>query len=392
MKDSFDFEVTPHPTTNPIIAKIDYMCQTCAKILYSQIISSKIYKKFVVVCDFKYKDAISRYINFDVNSFKEIEPCYGQDNDAENILVERHKFKPVVPFNAPINETLKEVVRNSYEVVTSFWNPSKNIDYITLESLRNNPTLNAYQKKCVDDAYKTALNRFILLRFMKHSEILKRRKKNNRNDVAENLYYSDLFDINFHKYINEIPYTMVIGMLPTIKKYCMENLKKHSNYHVEFYGCECESDYVIYKHLTTYNKNNHPTIYTKDSDIIQLLWNVDCNIRFNYNRENVNINPIKFWKWLFNSDNVKYEDIAMFCILSGTDYNESHGSKILPKVGLYQEYKDKLNVKEKLIFQMYIQKKYVENHLHLIEEADINELEIESKYYNCIYELVLSKK
>lgn len=389
MRDSFDFEVTPYQTENEVIKKIDYICQICAKILYSQIISSSIYKKFIIISDYKFRDSVSRYIDFGLNRFSNIKDCYA-NSPYDDVLIEEHKFTPVVPSNAPLNETLKDVVRNLYEVTTSFWNPIKTTEYITLDSLLKDPSMSEEQLKYVNEAYRVAINRFIMFRFMKHSEIVKRRKNNNRFDIPEQLMESKTFNEDFKDSLMNIPYTIIISMLPVIKKYCEDNLCKHSEYHVEFYGCECESDYVLYKHVITYNRNNHPTIYTRDSDIIQLLWNIDCNIRFNIEKQNININPIYFWRWLFNAENVNYNDIIMFCILSGTDYNGNKSKSYKPFVGLYDRYKSKLTFKEQLIYKMYSQKKYIENHLHQIESSPLIELNIESRYFNPIYDIILS--
>ena len=97
-----------------------------------------------------------------------------------------------------------------------------------------------------------------------------------------------------------------------------------------------------------------------------------------------------FWKWIFNTENVNYNDIVMFCILSGTDYNKNKSKLYKPFVGLYDHYKSRLTFKEQLIYKMYLQKKYIENHLHQIESSPLIELNIESRYFNPIYDIVLS--
>ena len=87
-----------------------------------------------------------------------------------------------------------------------------------------------------------------------------------------------------------------------------------------FYGCSIESDFAIAKHINSYNKNTYPIVITNDTDIIALLCDVDCIIRYTLNGKMYIINPPSFWEKVFGtklSSNV----IKILCVLKGVDYN-----------------------------------------------------------------------
>ena len=89
---------------------------------------------------------------------------------------------------------------------------------------------------------------------------------------------------------------------------------------VTFYGCSIESDFAMAKHITAYNNNTYPIVITNDTDMLALLCNVNCLIKFILKHHVYYINPVNFWRYVFGtvlSPNI----IKMLCVMKGTDYN-----------------------------------------------------------------------
>lgn len=87
-----------------------------------------------------------------------------------------------------------------------------------------------------------------------------------------------------------------------------------------FYGCSIESDFAIVKHINSYNKNTYPIVITNDTDLIALLCDVDCVIKYVLTGKVYIINPPNFWKNVFGTE-LSSTIIKILCVLKGVDYN-----------------------------------------------------------------------
>lgn len=89
---------------------------------------------------------------------------------------------------------------------------------------------------------------------------------------------------------------------------------------VTFYGCSIESDFAMTKHITAYNNNTYPIVITNDTDMLVLLCNVNCLIKFILKHHVYYINPVNFWRYVFGTV-LPPNIIKMLCVMKGTDYN-----------------------------------------------------------------------
>lgn len=123
-----------------------------------------------------------------------------------------------------------------------------------------------------------------------------------------------------------VPFTLLMYLIPRFVKDIFERKPEYVG-HVEFFGCGTESDFSMYKHITTYSKQLFPAVYTTDTDMVALLCDVDCIINFTmsdftgYNSDHIRFNPVHFWKYMFECD-MDARVIKLLCVLMGTDYND----------------------------------------------------------------------
>lgn len=89
---------------------------------------------------------------------------------------------------------------------------------------------------------------------------------------------------------------------------------------VTFYGCSIEADFAIAKHIVTYNKNVCPIVITTDTDLLALLCDVDCILKFSMGKHTYFVNPVEFWQKVFGTT-LSPVVIKMLCIMKGVDYN-----------------------------------------------------------------------
>lgn len=92
---------------------------------------------------------------------------------------------------------------------------------------------------------------------------------------------------------------------------------------IYYYGCSVESDFAIVKHLKTYNSQSYPTVITNDTDLIVLLSDVNCIMKYYFPDDIYYVNPTKFWKQVFKGAELSNETIKLLAIMKGTDYNYS---------------------------------------------------------------------
>ena len=138
--------------------------------------------------------------------------------------------------------------------------------------------------------------RYMLFKYSKQTTLMRRRYEKN---------------ISTKQY--KIPFTAVLYSIPMLIKLLSKRFEN-----IKFYGCDLESDFAIRYHIMRYNKNSYPTIITNDSDLVTLLNNYNCMI----NIKGYMIEPIKFWKKIFNC-RLSTRVISILSVLVGTNYNES---------------------------------------------------------------------
>ena len=154
--------------------------------------------------------------------------------------------------------------------------------------------------------------RYLILRGAKRNTIDERNKK--------------LFHKN-RKNVNNIPFTAVMYAIPLIINKIYKN--KIFTETVSFFGCNVESDFALSRHVHIYHKFSYPTIYSNDTDMVALLCDVDCSVKFMIKdisgEETLSlfVNPKMFWKRVFGC-NLKPSIIKIICVLLGTDYNPYH--------------------------------------------------------------------
>ena len=207
--------------------------------------------------------------------------------------------------------------------------------------------------------------RYLLLRGAKRNTIDERNRK---------LFHNK----NKEKNVNDIPFTAVMYAIPLIINKIYK--KKIFTETVSFFGCNVESDFALSRHVHIYHKFSYPTIYSNDTDMVSLLCDVDCSIKFmikdisGEETLSLSVNPKMFWKRIFGC-NLKPSIIKIICVLLGTDYNPYH-----PKSPIHLKKIDDilymLNInkfkeidEDELLLKIYTIMKDNENDIHVKQTA-----------------------
>ena len=119
----------------------------------------------------------------------------------------------------------------------------------------------------------------------------------------------------------------------------LRNNSKLSN--VSFYGCSIEADFAMAKHIHTYGRDVYPIIITTDTDLLALLCDVNCIVKFSVGRKTYFINPIEFWASVFKT-NLSHTTIKMLCVMKGIDFNMVDN---FIKIKTFDEALTRLNIK-----------------------------------------------
>ena len=360
---------------NDILNHINNICHWCAYELSYKILTTKC-KDNILVVDYKFSNYLNPKLKFSINNLKELDLSE----------YERKKAIPMIPNNINVYdvETIKRSLKCNFELFQSYGNAD--YEYVRLKSFKN---------KLKEEDYKElkqiGLYRYIILRYLKLNEIIRRRNKLSIFNIVGKLTESENFDEEFKKYLIRIPYTLIISIVPVVINYLnihLQRIKLIDKMNIQFLGCEVESEFVIKKHIETYNVNRKKIISSNDSDFLQIFYNLDGYIKMNVGSViDVMINPRDFWTWLFDTM-PDYNDILVYCLKLGTDYsNKKHSMKKFykPKIGISEEYT--LNKKLMIIYEMYNQINYLENNYHEIKPEKIDEeiIKIINKKYENMY-------
>ena len=137
---------------------------------------------------------------------------------------------------------------------------------------------------------------------------------------------------------------------------------------VSFYGCSIEADFAMSKHILTYSKDIYPIIITVDTDLLALLCNVNCIIKYSIGKRTYFVNPVEFWSSVFKRT-LNPTTIKMLCVMKGIDFN-TFDQNI--KIRTFEDALVKLNVKsfnevnEDMLYEYF--KQYFEKN-KLVEET-----------------------
>lgn len=383
--------------------------------LLQHINSNKFYKKFILSFDY-------RYITYISNRFKLSDDVY---KNTISKIVDKKKLIDAIPMipitfitkvgeNETLNsdidiDTLKESVRNMYEVRYNYWKPVKKVlDYISLEYLQEVET-DPEKLVIIEELIKTGYTRYILI---KEAKSLCRSEYNDsiiksKEDISKQLYDTDdtCFDDKFKEYFLKTPFSIIIATVPNIIKRIKERISSDIN--IEFIGCEDESDFAICRHIYKNYRGSCPTIYTKDTDFFLLLCKKNCILKIPYDDYNISIYTSDFWNWLLGTDDYTYLDIVGLCCCFGTAFNNFRPKKLMFKNideirklkfgGKFYNYvynfakkiTDPQVYEFLLALEIYKQSEIIENETRFIEPDEINIDLINMKFSNIYSDLLL---
>lgn len=310
----FSNEYTPNELINMIIDK-------SVQSIVTQIKNNKYYSEYIISLDFRNINNMNSKFHFS----NEIITNY-----INNFWTNKEKIEsiPMIPkgINLSDSDGVKTCIRNMYEVRYNYWKPNKGcvLNYIPIQTLIDQTT-DEFEKKIFNEYLNFGYARYILFRDAKHQVRLRRKILYNKRNTIDNFIEEELknsndFDKDIRNYLYSIPYTMIISQSKNIISRIISQLQ---GIKIQFIGCENESDFAIRKHILAFNSLNCPTIYTRDTDLIALLCDVNCVIKIPYQDRNVPIYPHDFWAWVFNTSEFNYDDVITICVLLGTDYNQS---------------------------------------------------------------------
>lgn len=392
-------------TTDTTLELINRIIDKNVEAIVNQIRSNRYYTKYILAFDYRYITSTSSKLKFS----KRIIDNYV--NKLET-MKERIDIVPMIPINLTSSSfsVMEKGVRNLYEVRYNYWKPEKKLlDYISLKYLIDNtpvddPIRTTYIK-CLESGHA----RYMLLRGAKNEVRTSRNKTNYtsktktvKSDISMDLYNSENFDAELKKYLSNIPYTLIISLIPTIVKRIKDLL---FDIDIEFIGCENESDFAIRKCIKENHPNDCPTVYSRDTDLLMLLSDINCVIKFPYQNHNVSIYPIRFWTWLLKQD-YTFKDVVNVCSVLGTDYNQYRPRclKIADNAdinsNLLEEIRE-VNRKEisketiprglstyLLATEIYLQSDNIENDIHHIRPHELDMDLINMKFSNLYTDLL----
>lgn len=174
-----------------------------------------------------------------------------------------------------------------------------------------------------------------------------------------------------------VPFSVVLYSTPVIVKKVSECVRLKDC--VNFFGCCVESDFALSRHVRTYNKFTYPTVYSNDTDMIALLSDIDCAVKFTIKDgfgkgNNIVVNPKEFWHKLFGCD-LSPAIVRIICVLMGTDYNPYHPKSPI-HIRRLSDVLDLMDVDEfqkidedKLRFKLYMIMNENKGNIHVMQTA-----------------------
>lgn len=397
-------------TNKTTIELIDLIIDNSVTSLITQIENNRFYNEFIISMDFRNISNMNSKFKFS----NTIITNYFNSSDVKS--KEKIAAIPMIPkflitdSNTTIFKVDKSVliqnVRNLYEIRYNYWKPNKTvINYVPVKTLLEKD-ISIEDKEILNELMTAGYCRYILFRGAKNAIRIGRKKSNSKKNklcssIEEQFSGEEDFDKELRDFLLKVPYSLIISLIPNI----VYRIKKAlPNEKIQFIGCENESDFAIRKHILTYNVNNCPSIYTRDTDMLMLLCDVECVVKIPYGGRNIPIFPHDFWIWVFGTTKFTFNDVISICCLMGTDYTKQHNDisvEFIRKLklnynDLYKKiYNDILNkyleqqsiiyLSQILTLEIYSQSDLIEYNLHFIEpEEELNYEIINLKFSNII--------